>query len=59
MQKSNFKDKKDTKENKKHPIALIRGIKRVLSDIENIKDKDLQQKASLKLFFYTPGFMRF
>lgn len=53
MQKSNSKDKK---ENKRHPIALIRGIKRVLSDIENIKDKDPAAKSVFEIILLYPGF---
>ena len=45
MQKSNSKsnsakNKPSAAFKKQHPIALIRGIKRVCDDIKNIKDKD-------------------
>lgn len=55
MQKSN--SKKNAKGTaKKHPVALIRGIKRVLSDIENIKDKDPAVKSVFEIVLLYPGF---
>ena len=55
MQKSN--SKKNAKGTaKKHPVALVRGIKRVLSDIENIKDKDPAVKSVLEIVLLYPGF---
>lgn len=59
MQKLNSKDKNTNnadKTPKKHPIALIRGIRRVLSDIENIKDKDPAVKSVLEIVLLYPGF---
>lgn len=52
MQESN-----SNKENKKrHPVALIRGINRVLDDISNIKDKDPAVKSVFEIIFLYPGF---
>lgn len=42
--------------NKRHPVALIRGIKRVLDDISNIKDKDPAVKSVFEIIFLYPGF---
>ena len=41
---------------KKSKIALIRGIKRVIDDINNIKDKDPAAKSVLEIILLYPGF---
>ncbi len=41
---------------KQHPIALIRGIKRVCDDIKNIKDKDPAAKSVFEIILLYPGF---
>ena len=43
-------------EKKKSKIALIRGIKRVIDDINNIKDKDPAAKSVLEIILLYPGF---
>ena len=44
------------KQTKKSKIALIRGIKRVIDDINNIKDKDPAAKSVLEIILLYPGF---
>jgi len=58
MQKSSSKNEKNNEYSKlkKHPIALIRGIKRVSDDIQNIKDKDPAAKSILEILLLYPGF---
>ena len=46
MQKSSSKTKKETKQ---HPLSIIRGIRRVKADIQNIKEKDPAAKSSLEI----------
>lgn len=41
---------------KKSKIALIRGIKRVIDDINNIKDKDPAAKSIFEIILLYPGF---
>lgn len=43
-------------EEKKSKIALIRGIKRVIDDINNIKDKDPAAKSVFEITLLYPGF---
>ncbi len=45
-----------TKNKKRHPIALVRGIQRVKADIQNIKDKDPAAKSILEIILLYPGF---
>ena len=40
----------------KSKIALIRGIKRVIDDIKNIKEKDPAAKSTLEIILLYPGF---
>jgi len=54
MQKSDSNTKNDTP--KKHPIAIIRGIKRVRDDIKNILDKDPAAKSAFEIILLYPGF---
>ena len=63
MQKSSSNNKNSATDNyeqkqnhKKHPIALIRGLKRVKADIQNIKDKDPAAKSILEILLLYPGF---
>ena len=49
-------DKKINSVKKKSKIALIRGIKRVIDDINNIKDKDPAAKSILEILLLYPGF---
>ncbi len=61
MQKSNSKsnsakNKPSAAFKKQHPIALIRGIKRVCDDIKNIKDKDPAAKSVFEIILLYPGF---
>jgi len=57
MQKSssNKDNKKDIKQAKR-PAAIIRGIKRVKADIENIRDKDPAAKSVFEIILLYPGF---
>lgn len=41
---------------KKSKIALIRGIKRVIDDVNNIKDKDPAAKSIFEIILLYPGF---
>ena len=64
MQKSNSKsnsakNKPSAAFKKQHPIALIRGIKRVCDDIKNIKDKDPAAKSVFEIILLYPGSMRY
>ena len=43
-------------EKKKSKIALVRGIKRVIDDINNIKDKDPAAKSLFEIILLYPGF---
>ena len=56
MQNSLSDNKVIEKEKKKSKIALIRGIKRVIDDINNIKDKDPAAKSVLEIILLYPGF---
>ncbi len=56
MQNSLSDNKVIEKEKKKSKIALIRGIKRVIDDINNIKDKDPAAKSILEIILLYPGF---
>lgn len=56
MQNSLSNNKVIEKEKKKSKIALIRGIKRVIDDINNIKDKDPAAKSVLEIILLYPGF---
>lgn len=56
MQNSLSDSKVIEKEKKKSKIALIRGIKRVIDDINNIKDKDPAAKSVLEIILLYPGF---
>ena len=63
MQKSSSNNKNSATDNyeqkqnhKKHPIAPIRGLKRVKADIQNIKDKDPAAKSILEILLLYPGF---
>ncbi len=56
MQNSLSDNKVIEKEKKKSKIALIRGIKRVIDDINNIKDKDPAAKSALEIILLYPGF---
>ena len=46
----------DETKKKKSKIALIRGIKRVIDDINNIKDKDPAAKSLFEIILLYPGF---
>lgn len=50
------KQTEDNAVKKKSKIALIRGIKRVIDDINNIKDKDPAAKSVLEILLLYPGF---
>ena len=56
MQNSLSDNKVIEKEKKKSKIALIRGIKRVIDDINNIKDKDPAAKSIFEIILLYPGF---
>ena len=56
MQNSLSDNKVIEKEKKKSKIALIRGIKRVIDDINNLKDKDPAAKSVLEIILLYPGF---
>ncbi len=63
MQKSSFEenelkefDEKIDTIKKRSKIALVRGIKRVINDINNIKDKDPAAKSVIEIILLYPGF---
>lgn len=56
MQNSLSSENVDESKKKKSKIALIRGIKRVIDDINNIKDKDPAAKSILEIILLYPGF---
>lgn len=49
-------DEKIDKIKKRSKIALIRGIRRVIDDINNIKDKDPAAKSIVEIVLLYPGF---
>ncbi len=63
MQKSSFEenelkefDEKIDTIKKRSKIALVRGIKRVINDINNIKDKDPAARSVIEIILLYPGF---
>ena len=49
-------EENNQKTEQKSKIALIRGIKRVIDDIKNIKEKDPAAKSTLEIILLYPGF---
>lgn len=56
MQNSLSSENVDEIKKKKSKIALVRGIKRVIDDINNIKDKDPAAKSIFEIILLYPGF---
>ena len=56
MQKSSSKDASKKQERQKRPPAIIRGIRRVKDDIQNIKEKDPAAKSIFEIVLLYPGF---